>query len=237
MRSQPQPQPQPRPRAAVGWRVTGTHESRLELALPCLLQTPRAPHGGRRPLIVFLHGVDERGDSTGTLDRLLVHSLPARAAAGDLPDVHGRPFPFIVASPQTAGVWRDDAERVGAVIDALVADHGADRARVFVTGISLGSVGSWEVAARVPGIAAVVPVSWTIPDVAATVHVPAWVEVGARDPYVDAVEVRRRLFATRPEDARTHLEVDPGGAHVGGYWDHVYRRVALYEWLLDRVPG
>jgi hypothetical protein len=64
------------------------------------------------------------------------------------------------------------------------------------------------------------------------VGVPAWVEVGARDEFVDADEVRRALFATRPEDERTRLRVDPDGAHVGAYWDHVYRGAELYEWLL-----
>ncbi|WP_217922984.1 hypothetical protein [Miltoncostaea oceani] len=214
--------------------MSGPAASRLALALPCLLQAPAAPDPppGGHPLIVFLHGVGERGDGVGTLDRLLAHSLPAVAARGELPDAGGGPSPFLVASPQTAGSWADEAERVGEVIAALVAGHGADPARVHVTGISLGSVGAWEVAARVPGVASIAPVSWAIPDVAAAVGVPAWVEVGARDEFVDADEVRRALFATRPEDERTRLRVDPDGAHVGAYWDHVYRGAELYEWLL-----
>lgn len=216
--------------------MSGFDETRLGEGLPCLVFTPRAEAEGPRPLIVFLHGVGERGDSVGTLDRLLVHSLPWRASAGSLPAVRGGPFPYIVACPQTAGGWEEESGRVGHLIDRLAERHGADRGRVHVTGISLGSVGAWQIAAAVPGIAAIAPVSWDLPDLAAAVDVPAWIEVGAQDPFVDSDRVSRGVEALGRGD-RVVLRVDPDGGHNGGYWNHVYGDAALYEWLLGWPRG
>ncbi len=191
---------------------------------------PRAPAPGPRPLLVFLHGVGERGDSLDTLDRLRVHSLPALAGADALPAVSGGPFPFLIACPQIAGRWEEAVDAVATVIDVVVGEHGGDPRRVYVTGISLGAVGCWEIAARVPGVAAIAPLSGAVPGTAASVSVPAWIEVGERDPFVNADGVRRAV-AGRAGD-RTVLRVDPHGGHDGGYWDHVYGRAEPYRWLL-----
>ncbi len=207
-------------------------ESVPDGVLPCLLFTPRAPADGPRPLVVFLHGVGERGHTDETLDRLRVHSLPHLATEGALPDVAGAPFPFMVACPQTAGGWADETDRLAHLLDVLAVEHGADRGRVYVTGISLGSVGCWLVADAVPRVAAIAPLSWEPPDVAAGLDdLPAWIAVGAQDTRADV----RAIIASaveRGEEPRTVLRVDPDGAHVGGYWNHVYGQAELYEWML-----
>ncbi|MGD9573088.1 MAG: hypothetical protein AB7V62_14490 [Thermoleophilia bacterium] len=206
-------------------------ESVPDGVMPCLLFTPRAPADGPRPLIVFLHGVGERGHTDETLDRLRVHSLPYLATEGALPDVAGGPFPFIVACPQTAGGWGDETDRIERLIDALAERHGADRGRVYVTGISLGSVGTWQVAEAVPRIAAIAPISWQPPDSARDLDVPAWIAVGAQDRHADVAAIEADA-ARRGGEPRTVLRVDPDGTHVGGYWNHVYGQAELYEWML-----
>lgn len=124
------------------------------------------------------------------------------------------------------------------MLDELVESRGADRERVYLTGISMGAIGVWELAAAAPGrFAALVPVAWRVPACAGSLgDTPVWCFVGARDPYFTADEVERELFARRRRDARTRLDVDPEGGHDGAYWNRVYGRVELYEWLLTQRP-
>lgn len=196
-----------------------------------LLFRPRQKPDGEAPLIVFLHGWGERGDSRRKLNELRVHSLPRLAIEDGVPD----PFPFLVACPQTPhSPWADDAGRVAALVDELVADEGADRDRCYLTGISMGAVGTWELAAAAPEMfAALAPVSWDVPDVAAHVDAPAWVFVGGGDHHLTDVDVEASLYAHRERDDRARFTLDPDGDHSGQYWNRVYARPDLYEWLLS----
>src|SRR4051795_11326489 len=122
-----------------------------------LFRGPGAPDHGA-PLVVFLHGSGEGGDEVATLDRLLVHSLPWVAATGHLP---AKADSFLIACPQSSTrLWREDAQRVLDIMDELCRSEGADPARCYLSGISKGGGGCWDIAAAAPGrVAALVPIS------------------------------------------------------------------------------
>lgn len=195
-----------------------------------LLFRPRDLAAEGAPLIVFLHGWGERGDSRRKLRELRVHSLPRLAREDGVPD----PFSFIVACPQTPhSPWGEDAGRVATLVDELVTEGNVDCDRVYLTGISMGAVGCWELAAAAPGMfAALVPVSWDVPDVAEHVDTPAWVFAGGSDHHLADKDVEGSLYSHRARDERTRFTLDPDGDHSGQYWNRVYARRDLYEWLL-----
>jgi predicted peptidase len=188
-----------------------------------------------RPGLLFLHGRGERGDSLETLGRLLVHSLPFLAATGRLPaEVADDPFPFAIACPQTChGRWQADASRVLDLVDELYDSRRLDPRRCYLTGISMGGGGCWDLAATDPGrFAAIVPVSARVrvEDQIST-QPPAWVMQGEKE-RISAEETRKILDGARAADSETHLTVLRDAAHNGEYWNRVYADPALYAWLL-----
>jgi predicted peptidase len=205
--------------------------------LPYSLFEPpwKPPPAERRPLIVFLHGSNERGNGVGTLGRMLVHSLPLLAARDALPqDVAGAPFPLSIACPQTdRRRWADDATRVIDLVDELCAGDEADPERCYLTGISLGGGGCWDIAAAAPErFGAIVPMSGPVRITDATAREPpAWVFHGEEDSKVSPERARIALDAY-PHRPRTRVAFVPGGGHNGEFWNRLYADPALYDWML-----
>jgi predicted peptidase len=201
-----------------------------------------APQGRGRPLIVFLHGSEEKGDGVGTLRKVLVHSLPHLAHRDALPQaVAGAPFPFAIACPQTdRDRWDDDAARVIGLVDELCDEGATDLERCYLTGISMGGGGCWDIAAAAPGrFAAIVPMSGAvrISDETAT-EPPAWVFHGADDHSSVSADRARKALAAHPNRPRTRVTFVPGEGHSGALWNRLYADPALYEWMLQqRAPS
>jgi len=108
------------------------------------------------PVILFLHGSGERG-SDG-MDETQV-GLPNAIRA------HPERWPFIVVMPQVPynhHHWTDPdmMQMAIATLDAEIKEFHGDPERVYLTGLSLGGYGVWEIAKDYPGrFAAIVPVS------------------------------------------------------------------------------
>ena len=104
------------------------------------------------PLLIFLHGKGEYGSKTGDLDLYKNGTIPEL--------IHeGTDLPFIVVSPQIdTGRW--DTDFVDEFIDYVIATYRVDEERIYMTGNSLGGVGTWEYASAYPDrLAAMVPIS------------------------------------------------------------------------------
>jgi poly(3-hydroxybutyrate) depolymerase len=106
------------------------------------------------PVILFLHGAGARGD-----DGL----LPTDHGIGTAIRRHGSRFPAIVVFPQCRrdAIWFGSMEeRAVQALDRSVKEFNGDPHGLYLTGISLGGYGTWQVAARHPGkFAAIVPIA------------------------------------------------------------------------------
>src|SRR5689334_13359023 len=115
-----------------------------DTGMPFLLYRGSGVHAyGRPPLIVFLHGSGERGDTVRTLESVLVHSLPWLAVNQRLPSkVHGMAFPFLIVCHQSSRpLWKDEVTRVIDLINEVCQKEGADPARCYLSGVSMGGGG------------------------------------------------------------------------------------------------
>jgi predicted peptidase len=210
--------------------------------MPFLLYRGRGvPDHDGAPLIVFLHGSGECGDTVRTLEALLVHSLPWVAANDRLPaEVDGAAFPFLIACPQTARrSWKEDSERVIVLINELCESEGADRARCYLSGVSMGGGGCWDIAAAAPDrIAALVPISGRVRVAPQTRARPAvWLFHGAHDDTNPACQAVERLRVGRANQALTRLEIDFSVGHDPPFWNRTYARADVYSWLLQQVAA
>ncbi|MCA8948501.1 MAG: dienelactone hydrolase family protein, partial [Planctomycetes bacterium] len=136
---------------------------RLLEPLPELAHAPR-------PLVVFLHGAGERGDDNerqltwlpAVLGRReLRERLPCYLLAVQCPqDERWVETPWGEAVSEPLAPAPSPALRaVMVAMDRIVATRRVDRGRVYVTGLSMGGYGTWDLAARLPDrFAAALPV-------------------------------------------------------------------------------
>ena len=183
---------------------------------------------GQFPLIVFLHGTEQRGD-----DPQLLKSV----AALTIVDVDGT-LPFIAVFPQCPrdAHWSPEAliAMLGTIEESLRIDHD----RVYLTGFSLGGFGVWQTAAAFPDVfAAIAPVCGMsdISDVPRLRDIPVWAFHGALDQNVPLAESEKMTAALRDIGGNVRLTVYPDFAH--DCWSITYRDSRLYLWFLSQRRG
>src|SRR5438067_11719457 len=101
------------------------------------------------PLMLFLHGAGERGSD---VNKVKVHGPPKIVEKR-------KDFPFIVVSPQCPADswWR--AFELLSLLDEIQKDYRVDPDRVYLTGLSMGGFGTWELASQAPQrFAAIAPI-------------------------------------------------------------------------------
>ena len=176
------------------------------------------------PLILFLHGSGERGDD--------LNKLKDQGPLGYIN--HGHPLPFVVVTPQCPRRDWWSPEKLNRLVSQMELSYRIDPKRVYVTGLSMGGYGTFDLAACYPArYAAIAPLSGGAdPDVADRIKsIPTWIFHGQDDDVVPArysVDIADRLKVLNAEVKFTLL---PGVGHGG--WDKIYGDPALYEWFLQ----
>ena len=126
----------------------------------------------KHPLIIFMHGIGERGNGTTQVNSVAANGIPNLCANGATMrfTVGGVTSSFVVLSPQLStwyGSW--DPLYVREMIKYAKANLQIDTNRIYVTGLSLGGGGVWRAITDAPGgdysfdatIAAAAPVCGT----------------------------------------------------------------------------
>jgi predicted peptidase len=108
--------------------------------------TPPDYGSQRHPLIIFLHGIGERGDGTTQIQSVTANGIPNYCAHGATMrfTVNGQTSSFVVLSPQLSpayGTW--PSFYVQEMINYAKANLQIDPNRIYVTGHSLGGGGVW----------------------------------------------------------------------------------------------
>src|SRR5687768_11727166 len=101
------------------------------------------------PLIIFLHGIGERGNGTTELSRVLANGIPRYIDAGHPMRFfwNGKWETFIVLSPQlngSFGYWSN--QYISSMLQHAKTNLRIDTNRVFLAGMSLGGGGVWTYA-------------------------------------------------------------------------------------------
>lgn len=177
------------------------------------------------PLLLFLHGSGERGDD---LELVKKHGPPK------LID-EGHSFPFIVASPQCPKDRRWEPIELAALLDHLEEKLDVDTDRIYVTGLSMGGFGTWELASFMPHrLAAIAPICgggekyW----VRQFVHLPVWAFHGAKDTGVPLERSQMMIDELKRKGGSPKLTIYPEAGHDS--WTETYNNPELYEWLLTQ---
>lgn len=211
----------------------------------------RVPDGwtaGRSwPVVLFLHGSGERGSDNQSQ---LSQGLPPWLAQ------HGKDFPAVMVIPQApqGSSWSGEVEQMAlqALDDSITAYHG-DRRRLYLTGLSMGGYGSWQIALDHPDMFAAaaivcggirhpndserlrvqgIPADVADPYVWVAAHLgklPVWIFNGAIDDVVPPEESHRMHAALKARGNDVRYTEFPGVGH--GSWEAAYATTQLWPWM------
>ena len=193
-----------------------------------LLSLPAGYEEGTRrwPLMLFLHGSGESGDS---LAKVKANGPPKLIAQKD------RAFPCIVVSPQSPGRgWNPDY--LAALLDDICATYRVDPERIYLTGLSMGGYGAWMLAAAQPDrFAAIVPIcgGGNPADAEKLKGIPIWVFHGAEDKTVKLENSTKMVDALKAVGSDVKFTVYPEVGHDS--WTETYANPELYDWLFAQT--
>jgi predicted peptidase len=207
--------------------------------LPYGILEPLNPVPGQKyPLVIFLHGAGERGKdndnhlkhiqilfSKNTLDK-----YPCYVFAPQCPEnkvwsemMFGKSFSTTPTRPMQMLIQ---------ALEKVSVQYPIDHTRIYVTGVSMGAFGTWDLLARFPyRFAAAVPICGggdvkTIPSIK---HIPVWAFHGAEDPTVSPELSRKMIQGLQEAGALPGYTEYPGVKHAS--WHHAYKEPQLMPWL------
>lgn len=199
-----------------------------------LLTPAKIEPGKKYPLVVFLHGAGERGDD----DKAQLKYLPTWMAEPKMREK----YPCFLLAPQVPNneKWSDSPwdkrtsqplpEKMSksmmltvGILDELIKSESIDTDRLYLTGLSMGGYGTWDLAERMPKrFAAVVPVCGGGDDTKADrlVGIPLWAWHGDADPAVPVERSRQMIEAIKKAGGAPKYTELPGVGHDS--WTKAY---------------
>jgi predicted peptidase len=199
------------------------------------------------PIILFLHGSGERGDDGHIQTEVGIGTAIRRNVSR---------FPCVVLFPQCRdGMWwsmPQMKEQVMAILNQSIKEFNGDEQRIYLTGISMGGYGTWDIGAEYPDrFAALVPVCGGVElpsklsglskdnelrlyrRVAEKVKgIPTWIFHGEEDDAVPVTESRRMHEALSSLKADVRYTEYKGVGHNS--WDRAYAEEELYSWVFSQ---
>jgi predicted peptidase len=222
------------------------------LALPYRILLPADYNPQKKyPLVLFLHGAGERGNDN---EKQLVHG-----AKLFLTDANRKNFPAIVVAPQcpTDNYWgsvtvdrntspftlsfdysRPETTALSAAIELvkkLIAEEGVDKKRIYITGLSMGGMGTFEAVYRYPKLfAAAAPICGG-GDAARytkqTAKIPFWVFHGDQDAVVSVKE--SHAMVAKLKSLKAVVKYTEYGGVNHNSWDNAFAEPDFMRWLFS----
>jgi predicted peptidase len=203
------------------------------------------------PLVLFLHGAGERGSDN---EKQLIHGAKLFAN-----DSIRQQFPAIVVFPQCAenSYWSNvirETDSTGKrnflfqtggepttpmrllqrLITQLTDEYPVDRKRMYVGGLSMGGMGTFELVRRNPlTFAAAIPIcGGAHPKTAGKLNKTAWwVFHGAKDDVVPPIYSEQMVNALKKKKAEVLFRLYPDANHNS--WDAAFAEKDLLPWLFS----
>ncbi len=225
------------------------YESSTGEQLPYRKLVPKSTDDNElKPLVLFLHGKGERGSDN---QLQLKHGMKLFAS-----DKGMKAFPAIVIAPQCPDdqLWadtlleKDDAPKmrpkptsamrlVIELLDEIQLTDPVDPDRIYITGLSMGGFGTFDLVARRPGVfAAAAPLCGggdASPGIIRRLtRTPWWVVHGADDRAVNVNRSREMVYALESAGAAPRYSELEGFGH--NVWDAAYSDIMLYDWMFNQ---
>ena len=201
---------------------------------PYVVFVPKDYDGKKEyPVMLFLHGAGEtKTDKKGG-------KMPIEVGIGPAIKKREKDFPFIVVIPQAEGFgWAADkpnAKRALAMLDEVMKEYKTDEKRQYLSGLSMGGMGTWSIAMSTPDRwAAIVPVcgNGNTKTAEKLKDLPCWCFHGDADTAVKVEGSRDMIEAIKKAGGTPKYTEYPKVGHNS--WDMAYGDPELYKWLLEQ---
>lgn len=207
------------------------------------------------PLVLFLHGAGERGSNN---EAQLIHGSKLFADSA----TRGR-YPAIVIFPQCpyTDFWariklvkpaKDSTPNqieyltdaapgrsmamVNLLLDSFATEKAVDNKRIYIGGLSMGGMGTFEILWRRPNFfAAAFPICGGGNVDKATTYAdkfPVWIFHGGKDPVVDPNDSRKMYAALKAAGANAKYTEYPNVKHDS--WTNAFAEPELLAWLFSQ---
>jgi predicted peptidase len=194
--------------------------------------------GTPTPTILFLHGAGETKPQPGAKTKG-TPKMPVEVGIGPAIKKREKTFPFLTIIPQAPkfgwGAGSEGAKMALGILDEVGKEYSVDPKRVYLTGLSMGGMGTWSLAVAMPDRwAAIVPICGRgDPKRADKIKdLPTWAFHGDADPAVNVSGSRDMIAAIKKAGGDPKYTEYPGVGHNS--WDKAYATDELYEWLLKQ---
>ncbi len=194
-----------------------------------LFVPPSLKPGEKLPLVLCLHGAGGNTEAAKVLaaaPQQSKHPCIVMAPGCDTQTARW------VATPFRPTEQRSLLPELLGALDAVIRELPVDVNRVYVTGQSMGGVGTWGMlASHADRFAAAAPVCgiWQPEDAAKMVRVPVWAFHGEKDPTVPVEGSRRMIQALKAAGASPRYTEYPGVGHNS--WSAAYATEELWDWM------
>ena len=213
-----------------------------------LLKPSQIDAAKKYPLVLFLHGAGERGTDN---QQQLKNGAPAFLK----PDAREK-YPCFVLAPQcppdkkwtTVKDWvgpnpfveepSEPMKLVFGAVDAVLKEFPIDQDRLYVTGLSMGGYGTWDIITRQPTRwAAAVPVcgGGDVAKIAPAKGMAIWAFHGAIDPTVPVIRSREMIAALVAAGGKPLYSEYPYVKHDS--WTTAYGEPELMHWMFAQKRG
>lgn len=180
-----------------------------------------------KPLIVFLHGSGEKGTD---IEKVKTHGPFKFLKTNDLD--------AFVLAPQCPENEYWDAEVLYKLILKIQKENNIDSNRIYLTGLSMGAWGAWNLAFAHPDtFAALVPIAGFVDRIplignCKTAAIPTRIFHGLLDDVVNvdySISIYKKLKAC---NANVGLTIFDDANHDS--WSRVYDNQEIYDWMLKQ---
>lgn len=184
-------------------------------------------HKPDMPLIIFLHGSGEKGSD---LEKIKSH--------GPLKYLKTNKIGAYVLAPQCPEGRYWDSEELYLLIKKIVSDNKIDPNRIYLTGLSMGAWGCWNLAYRHPELfAALVPIAGYVDRIPMVegckiASIPTRIYHGLMDDVVDvkySIAIYKKL-----RECNKDIELQIFNASFHDSWTQVYDNPHIYNWMLEQ---
>ncbi|HMF14489.1 MAG TPA: prolyl oligopeptidase family serine peptidase [Gemmataceae bacterium] len=228
---------------ANGWEdmlEKRTYKDKDDKTLPYRLLKPDNYDAKEKyPLVLFLHGAGECGtDNKAQLKNSVVEFTKAE---------NRKKHPCFLAVPQcpstrvgwsdfrskTPGKQPSDAARLALeIVAALQKEFSIDANRLYITGLSMGGYGTWDIITRHPdSFAAAVPVcgGGDSSQAEKIAKIPIWAFHGGKDPVVPPARSKEMIEAIKKAGGEAKYTEYPDVGHNS--WVKAYQDTDMMAWL------
>jgi predicted peptidase len=213
-----------------------------------LLSPEKIEPGKRYPLVLFLHGAGERGDDNKSQLKYFPEWMAAPAMRAK--------YPCFILAPQCPNneKWVDvpwdkstsqplpknpsaSMQHAIGMMDEIIKSEPVDEHRIYLTGLSMGGYGTWDLAMRMPErFAAIAPCcgGGDVTKADLLVHIPTFCYHGDADPAVPVQRSRQMIAAIRKAGGNPKYTELPGVGHDS--WTRAYHDPdGIVPWMFEQV--